>query len=209
MCVWGTYVSFGLSLRESKKKKHQLLLHGLAYIFGVFITYLTAGLILMPILGSLGQFSVAMYLVLGTLVIIFGLLEIKDFFWYGKGPSLALLPGAQERIKLYAKYISDNVLSAVFLGMFVALVELPCTGAVYLAILSMMALSGFTPTIIFWLIIYNLVFILPLVVILIAFNAGMTHDRMEAWRKKHRKVMRLSIGLVLLLLGGWMITSVL
>jgi len=162
---------------------------------------------LLPLIGTLGQFSVTFYRIIGIIVVLFGLLELKDFFWYGKGPSLALLPGASQRIKMYVNTISDSVYSAFFLGVFVALVELPCTGAVYLAILSMMTLYGVSATNIFWLFMYNVIFILPLVVILFAFQRGLTAEKMEAWRKKHRKLMRVAIGGLLLFLGGWMIMT--
>ena len=93
--------------------------------------------------------------------------------------------------------------------MFVALVELPCTGAVYLAILSIMALSGITTLNIELLLLYNIIFVLPLVVILISFVYGMKSERIEAWRKAHRAVMRLIIGAVLVALGVWMLQTAL
>lgn len=206
-CAFGVLIFLLAYLVKTVKDKTKVWIHGLVYILAVFITYFSAGLILLPLIGTLGQFSVTFYRIIGIIVVLFGLLELKDFFWYGKGPSLALLPGASQRIKMYVNTISDSVYSAFFLGVFVALVELPCTGAVYLAILSMMTLYGVSATNIFWLFMYNVIFILPLVVILFAFQRGLTAEKMEAWRKKHRKLMRLAIGGLLLFLGGWMIVT--
>jgi len=208
-CAFGVLIFLLTYLVKTVGSRKKMLLHGFTYIFAVFITYLTAGLLLMPIIGSLGRFSITAYAVIGIIVIIFGLLEIKDFFWYGKGPSLTLLPGASKRIKMYVSHISANLSSAFLLGVFVALVELPCTGAVYLAILSMMSLSGVDATSIGWLIAYNIIFVLPLVVILFAFSRGVNAEILENWRKKHRKLMRLSIGLLLIMLGGWMLVTAL
>lgn len=206
-CAFGVLIFLLAYLTKTVAKKSKILLHGLSYIFAVFLTYLLAGLLLMPLIGSLGRASVITYGVIGFIVIIFGLLEVKDFFWYGKGPSLALLPGASERIKMYVNKITASVFSAFFLGVFVALVELPCTGAVYLAILSLMALSGTNALTVSWLVIYNLIFVLPLVVILFAFYQGANGVLIEEWRKKYRHLMRLAIGLLLLAMGGWMLKT--
>lgn len=208
-CAFGVLIFLLAYLVKAAHRKSKLLLHGLTYIFAVFLTYLLAGLLLLPVIGSLGRLSVAFYAVVGVIIIIFGLLELKDFFWYGRGPSLALLPGAAERIKLYVNRISANLFSAFFLGVFVALVELPCTGAVYLAILSIMSLSGVNAATVGWLIAYNFIFVFPLIVILFAFYHGTTAEQLENWRKKNRRLMRLAIGSLLIFLGGWMIKTAL
>jgi cytochrome c biogenesis protein CcdA len=206
-CAFGVLIFLLTYLSKTSKKGLKLLTHGLAYILAVFLTYLIAGLLLMPIIGSLGQASVAFYGILGTIIIILGLVEVKDFFWYQKGFSLELLPGASKRIKLYVKHISGNIFTAFGLGVFVALVELPCTGAVYLAVLSMMALIGVNALTFSWLIIYNIIFVLPLVGILFAFYKGTTAESLETWRTKNRKWMRLLIGGILIFLGAWMIQT--
>ncbi|MEK7595402.1 MAG: GAP family protein [Patescibacteria group bacterium] len=206
-CAFGVLVFLLSYLTEKSGSKLKLLLHGLSYIFAVFVTYLTAGFVLMPILGSLGRFSVIAYGVLGIIVIFFGLLEIKDFFFYGKGLSLQMLPGSSQRIKMYVNKISDSLWSAFTLGVFVALVELPCTGAVYLAILSIMAFHGASIANIELLLLYNIIFIAPLVLILVSFVYGIKSETVEAWRKAHKAVMRLMIGLILVALGVWMLMS--
>ena len=208
-CAFGVLIFLLAYLVKTSKSKNKLLIHGLVYIFAVFLTYLLAGILLLPIISGLGRISLSLYAIIGSLVIIAGLLELKDFFWYGKGPSLALLPGASKRIKMYANRISGNIYSAFFLGVFVALVELPCTGAVYLAILSVMSLSGVDSATVGWLIVYNIIFVLPLIVILFAFYKGLSAEKIEEWRKRNRAWMRLAIGLVLLFLGAWMIHTAL
>jgi cytochrome c biogenesis protein CcdA len=91
------------------------------------------------------------------------------------------------------------------MGVFVALVELPCTGAVYLAILSLLSLSGVTGSAISFLLLYNIIFVLPLILIVFLVYQGANTDFLEDLRKKHRHLMRAVIGLTLLGLGGWMI----
>jgi cytochrome c biogenesis protein CcdA len=204
-CAFGVLIFLLSFLLETTKKPSKLLLHGLVYIAAVFITYFSAGLILLPIIDTLGSISTFLYVVLGVMVIIAGLLEIKDYFWYGKGPSLTLLPGADKRVKMYSEKISKSVGGAFALGVFVALVELPCTGAVYLAVLSLMTLSGVNISNVLFLVIYNLIFVAPLLFILFSMYFGVSADKFEHWRKEHRGLMRLFIGLVLVAMGLWMI----
>lgn len=204
-CAFGVLIFLLAYLSKKFNKPRKMLLHGLTYIFAVFVTYLIAGLVLLPIIQGLGRVSTTVYAVIGALVVGAGLLELKDFFWYGRGPSLALIPGASERIKMYSSKMSSSLGGAFGLGVFVALVELPCTGAVYLAILSMLSLIGITGSSVVLLILYNIIFVLPLVFILYLFTKGAEADTLEKWRKKHRHLMRALIGLFLISLGAWMI----
>jgi len=69
----------------------RLLGLGLAYISAIFFTYLIAGLGLVYFFSNI-PIVLAEYLSLavGFLVIIAGLLEMKDYFWYGQGFSLQI-----------------------------------------------------------------------------------------------------------------------
>lgn len=207
-CAFGVLIFLLTYLASSVRKKSHMLTNGIVYIIGVLITYFVAGLLLLPIIQELGSFSIFSYLIIAIIVIIAGLLEIKDFFWYGKGISLSIFPSETERIKNYVKKVSDKKLTAFLLGSFVAIVELPCTGAVYLAVLALMSLSGVNLSNISYLTIYNIIFVLPLFVILYLAYKGMSTEKLEAWRQKHKGLMRLLIGLVLVSLGIWMIYTV-
>ncbi|OGC81560.1 MAG: hypothetical protein A2788_01805 [Candidatus Abawacabacteria bacterium RIFCSPHIGHO2_01_FULL_46_8] len=207
-CAIGVLVFLLAYLLKTMKQPGMMLLHGLVYIFAVFLTYLAAGLLLLPIIQSLGNFSVVAYFVIAVLVILAGLIEIKDYFCYGKGISLNIGPAASKRIEMYVKKISNRLSTSFALGVFVALVELPCTGAVYLGILSLMALAGVEVSHIVLLVLYNIIFVLPLIVILWLFYGGVSAEAFEAWRKRHRGSMRLMTGLLLLLMGVWLILYV-
>jgi len=208
-CAFGVLIFLLAYLAKTTKKKSKMLVNGFVYIFAVFLTYLFAGLLLLPIIQSLGSFSVYSYVVLAVIVVIAGLLEIKDYFWYGKGFSLSIFPSEAERIKKYVSSVSGNPLTAFALGVFVALVELPCTGAVYLAVLALMSFTGVTVSNILFLVIYNVIFVIPLVVILLLVYRQSSTVKFERWRQKHKALMRLATGLVLLALGLWMIFTIL
>ncbi|RJQ28807.1 hypothetical protein C4571_02840 [Candidatus Parcubacteria bacterium] len=208
-CAFGVLIFLLAYLYKAFGSKKHVLLHGLTYIAAVFVTYLVAGLILLPVIQQLGSFTAGAYIAIAILLIFFGILEIKDFFFYGKGPSLSILPSASKRIEMYTKRITGKLSTSFLLGVFVAIVELPCTGAVYLGVLTLISLAGVTVNNLLLLVIYNLLFVLPLIVILFVFEGASHGEKLEEWRKKYRRHMRLLIGIVLLLIGWWMIAFVL
>lgn len=203
-CAFGVLIFLLTYLSKAVPDRRRIFAHGMSYITGVFLTYLAAGLLLLPVLQQFGKTATGLYLVIAILLIIFGLLEIKDFFWYGKGPSLAILPSAARRIEYYTQKVNKRISVSFLLGVFVALVELPCTGAVYLGVLAIVALSGLQIGTFTMLVVYNLIFVLPLVVILFAVFRGAKSTMLEDWRKKYRRHMRLAAGLLLIGMGYWM-----
>lgn len=208
-CAFGVLIFLLAYLSKTTKSAATMLMNGFVYILAVFLTYFAAGLLLLPIIQQLGGASVIAYLVLGILIILAGLIELKDVFFPGHGFSLSIMPKEAERIKKYVKKVSNKPTTAFGLGVFVALVELPCTGAVYLAVLALMTMAGITASHLLFLVLYNLIFVLPLIIILISVTSGVSTAKFEAWRQKHKQLMRLMTGVLLLGLGTWMVMYVL
>lgn len=207
-CAFGVLIFLLAYLSRKFHSPERMLLHGIIYIFAVGLTYFVAGIILLPVIQSLRQVSIYAYFVLAILIGLAGLVEIKDFFFPHRGFSLQIFPNAAERIKIYVKKISDKLSTAFALGVFVALVELPCTGAVYIAVLALMSASGLTISNLSFLILYNFIFVLPLVAILYLVYKGFSTKHFIAWQHAHSRLMRLIAGLVLIGLALWMVVLV-
>ncbi len=208
-CAFGVLIFLLAYLFKTFHSHRSVIVHGLTYISAVFLTYLIAGLFLLPVISQFGRIGSGAYIGIGIILIVLGILEIKDFFFYGKGPSLGIFPSAAKRIEILIRRITGKLYTSFFLGVFVALVELPCTGAVYLGVLSLVALTGLGINNFLLLILYNLLFVLPLIVILLLVHRGGETRRLEKWREKYRGYMRLAIGLLLVAMGGWMIKFIL
>jgi len=213
-CVFGVLIFLIAFMTKMFKSPKKMLVGGLIYVVVVYLTYLLIGLGFLKFTISFG-FSVAVYWIAAAIAIVAGLLEIKDYFWYGKGFSLQIIPGGAKRIKLYTSKLKKlnkkssmwTYLSAIPLGIFVTLVELPCTGAPYLAVLAIIGAGNYAQGLPL-LLIYNLIFILPLFVIIGLAYFGKTSKSLEKWRKNHRGLMRLSMGLFLVALGTYMIYTI-
>src|SRR3989344_915008 len=198
-CAIGVLILMVSVVLSGKGSMWRLLKLGGLYIFAIFLTYLTAGLGLIYFFASVPLY-IAEYLalIIGSIVIIAGLLEIKDFFWYGRGFSLQIPHYFGEKIKKFSKNVT--VPGVIFLGMFIAAVELPCTGAPYLAIITLLSLN-FNLQAFFLLVLYNVIFVLPLIIILLLVAAGTKVDKIKNWKQANKGYMRLAMGGMLILLG--------
>ncbi len=204
-CAIGVLVFLLAYLLKSGQKDKALLVHGLTYLLAVFMTYLLAGVLLLPVIQSMRNFSTNSYLAIAAIIAIFGLLEVKEFFKPSKnGSIIEISPKYSAKIKSISQNISGSLFTTFGLGVFVAIVELPCTGAVYLAVLALMANSGLSVSNFTMLIIYNLLFITPLIIILILFYRGMKSEVIDSYVKKYKPYMRLLTGLLLLGMSAWM-----
>jgi cytochrome c biogenesis protein CcdA len=214
-CVFGVLIFLIAFMNKVFKTRGMMLLGGLFYTAVVYATYLALGFGILKVTLNIG-ISQFFYTVVAAIAIIAGLLEIKDYFWYGKGFSLQMLPGAGKRLEYYTQKVEAMevkhplflFLVTALLGIFVVLVELPCTGAPYFAILGLLGAGDYAQAVPL-LLLYNFIFIVPLLIIIGISYFGTSSERLESWRKEHRGLMRLGIGLFLVVLGGYMLYSIL
>ncbi|MDP1694298.1 MAG: GAP family protein [Candidatus Woesearchaeota archaeon] len=201
-CAIGVLILLIATLLSLSHNHRKMLWVGIIYIGAVFLTYLIAGFGLLFFIQRLNIADELSWIV-GGLVIILGLLEVKDFWWYGQGLSLRIPAKRLKQIKKYMHHVT--IPGAIILGAFVAAVELPCTGGPYLAITTLLAKIGFSLEVFWLLVVYNFIFVLPLIVILFLAYFGVSTKKMKDWKDKEKKWMRLAIGLVLIALGAILI----
>lgn len=203
-CAIGVILFLSTVLLRVSEKKQALLRLGSIYIATVYLVYTLSGLGLIWFQSTLIRLGFAEIVgtIVGVLVIGLGLVELKDFVWYGKGVSLEIAPRYKEKITRMAEHIS--VLGVITIGAFVAMVELPCTGGPYLAITAILAKS-FDVQALIYLLIYNVIFVLPLLFILLMIYFGARTLKLKQWRQRNRRWMNLVSGLLMLALGAFLI----
>jgi len=197
------FLLISLSRLVDRRKVLQI---GSAYIITVYFVYFLAGLGTLTFLHSTAMTRYVYYAAAGLSIAI-GLVNIKDYFFFGKGPTMAIPESRKPTIKRYVEKAS--IPAAIVLGFAVSLFELPCTGGIYLAILSLLGnrmtmLEGIP-----YLAVYNAIFVLPLVVILTIFLKGITAERVNSWRLEKRRSLKLILGLVMLFIGAVMLLEML
>jgi len=195
-CAIGVLIFLMVALLKMGSSKRALR-SGLVYTFVVFIVYFLAGFSIFKIIEQFTAVTKIIYLIAGILVLILGLWQFKDIIFPNLGAKLQISPSAKPLIE---KIIQRGTLPAmILLGIIVSIFELPCTGGVYIAILTI--LSKFKVTPVLYLFVYNLIFILPLVVITFLIYKGTSPEALQKWTGKERKWMKVSAGIVLIILG--------
>jgi cytochrome c biogenesis protein CcdA len=186
----------------SMRSRRDLLIYGSIYILAIYVTYISAGLGLIYFLNVI-PIAVSEYISIfvGGIIIIGGLIEIKDYFWYGQGISLAISPDRAKQIHEMTRKVT--LPGVILLGAFVAAVELPCTGGPYLAILLVLS-QNFNMMAAIMLVWYNIIYVMPLVVILAMVYMGTKIQDIKRWKMRNRTTMRLGIGILLIFLG-WLL----
>ena len=201
-CAIGVLILMISVMLAGKQSTKKMLLLGSLYISSVLAVYLLAGVGLTYYFSTL-PLALAEYIsiAVGVLIILAGLVEIKDFFWYGKWFSLTIHRAFAKKIHNYAS--KTTIFGVIFLGAFVSAVELPCTGAPYLAIITLLS-QNFDIAAFMLLVLYNIVFVSPLIVILLLVASGVKLHEIKKWKQANRPFMRLLIGLMLVGLG-WLL----
>ena len=201
-CAIGVLILLISTLLALGKNRNKMIGVGLIYILSVYLTYFLAGLGLTAFFRTI-PITVAEYIsiVVGSIIVVGGLIEIKDFFWYGQGFSLSISANRVKTIEKLARKIT--LPGIILLGAFVAAVELPCTGGPYLAITLILS-QAFSIQAVYLLLFYNLIFVLPLMVILALVYFGVKVQVIKKWKQNYRRWMRLAIGIILILLG-WLL----
>src|SRR3989344_4593180 len=194
-CAIGVLILMMSVVLSSGGAGKRMMYLGFVYTGSGLLIYFVAGLGLVYFFTKI-PLVVTEYLSIAValLVVVAGILEIKDFFWYGRGFSLAIPGSMAKKIHDFASH--TTVIGVALLGGFVSAVELPCTGAPYLAIIAILSQSFDLNA--FWLLVlYNFIFVSPLVVILVLVAMGKKIQEVKSWKQDNRGFMRLAIGVLL------------
>ena len=188
-------IAFLFGLQMTRKKILQI---GGIYIFGIFASYLLIGLGILQVLhlfntphfmGKLGA----------SLLILFGVINLVNRFFPGVPIKLAL-PSFTHR-PMAALMEKASFAAAFGLGALVGICQFPCMGGPYLMVIGLLR-DQMTFTAGFWyLVLYNVILIVPLVLVL-WFSADKTVvDKMQEWKRTHIDRVRLIAGVAMLALG--------
>lgn len=189
-------------------RKGKVLQAGLAFTIAIYISYVLMGI---GIFSAIQAAGIQRPFILGvsSLAILLGLWNMKDYFAYGKWFTIEV----PQRWRPTVKRITSSVVSvpgAFAVGVLDSLFLLPCSSGPYIAILALLSRTASKTQGILYLLLYNFIFILPLLIITLAVHFGYTTTaRAERWRSARLGKLHLISGAVMLLLGVGMIIAVL
>jgi len=207
-CAIGMMVMLLGYLLVFAKKPERVIKTGLLYVGTVFATYLIVGLGLYSFVSQFdlsGGAKVLNYLV-GAGLLIAGVIQFKDFLGIEGGPHLRIPTASKEKLQTMIEKV--NYPTVVLLGILVTVLETPCSLPIYVGTATILSQSGMAfPLVIGYFLYYNLLFVLPLLVVLLVMWRGKRMVEMKEWEHRAKKWMHLALSIVLLGMAGWLLLS--
>ncbi|MFW5847021.1 MAG: cytochrome c biogenesis CcdA family protein [Nanoarchaeota archaeon] len=200
-------------LMQNPEKRHKVLTAGIGFISAIYIGYMFYGTIIIQLFNSFAEFlrtnSIYIYNGLAILAMIIGALNIKDYFMYKPGSVGTEMPLF---MRPKAKKIINKITSpagAFIIGFLVTIFLLPCTIGPYIIASGLLSQLGILKAIP-WLLYYNLLFVLPMIIITLIVYWGFAKvEDVSGWKERNIRKLHLIAGILLFLVGvallvGWL-----
>ena len=208
-CAFATIIFFLSYLQVARRSRGEILAVGAAFIVAVFLTYFAIGLGLSQALGWLERFQWARHALNWTFAAfaaVVAVLSFRDALKARRGDLAGMtlqLPGLlKTRIREVIRTGSRSrrfILAAFASGVVISLLELACTGQVYAPIVY--AIRQGSGSAVGWLLLYNVAFILPLVIVFGLAWSGMRSEALIRFQQKHTATVKFGLGVLFLLLA--------
>jgi hypothetical protein len=217
-CAFAALIVFISYLTFVGRKRTEILYVGLGYSGAVFVTYLLIGFGILSFvqhLSFLPLFSRIVYILTIVFALVLGFLSLYDYIQLKRGfPSemkLQLPNFLKKRIHQTIREESKSTryfLAAIAAGFMVSLLEFTCTGQVYLpTILFVANVPSLRASAVSYLILYNVMFIVPLLIIFGVVYWGVTSEQLAFFLKKRASSIKLFTSLLFFALAGILILS--
>jgi cytochrome c biogenesis protein CcdA/glutaredoxin len=220
-CAFATLVFFVSYLTLSGREGKEVLLVGAAFTLGVFLAYLAVGLGFYKVLGMLGNLLTRLgrwvYGLTAVLCAGLAVFSFLDFLKARRGEigdmSLNLPHKLRMRINAVIRKgrgARAYVLGAFGTGLVVSFLELACTGQVYLpTIIFVTSVPELRVRAVGYLALYNLLFVLPLIVVFILAYYGTSSKELTRFLERNAAMVKLGMVVLFASLSVWLGLSLL
>jgi len=221
-CAFATLIFFVSYLTLSGRKGREVLAVGAAFTVGVFLAYLLVGLGFHRVLGLLGDLLATLgRWVYGLTAVLCAGLAVVSFLDFRKARrgeigDMALNLPHSLRMRINAiirrgRHSRTFVAGAFATGILVSFLELACTGQVYLpTIVFVISVPAMRPRAVLFLVLYNLLFIAPLVVVFVLVWYGTTGTKqLTGFLQRHAATVKLGMALLFAGLAAWLAVALL
>lgn len=184
-----------VSLMASESRKTVLAI-GLAYIVAFFAVRLLSGFAIFSII-QLPGISQIFILIAAAIAILAGIIQVADGMVQKQKPLLSIPDSKKGLISSYMKKAS--VPAGLVVGALVGIYGMACTAGIYISILGMLYKE--TVLGLLYLVLYNIVVIIPLLAILLLVFFGIPPEKVNSWRNEQKSMLRVMIGIVMIIMG--------
>jgi len=216
-CAFATIVFFISYLSFTGRKGREVLLVGSSFALGIFFTYLLIGLGLSRVAEAVDALGLApwLYGIIAVLCLSLAVLSLRDYVKARRGSVTDMTLRLPTKLRRWINRVIREsaqtrafALVAFLTGIVIALIELACTGQVYLpTIVYVMGDPNLRVQAIFYLLLYNIAFILPLAVVFFLAFLGTTSEQLGLFLNRQAASVKLMTTIVFLILTGWLAYS--
>ena len=217
-CAFATLVFFISYLAFMGREGRDVLLAGGAFALGVFLTYLGVGFGVLKFLATLPFLDAAsrwIYGVTAALCLVLAVGSLYDWWQARRGKATEMRLKMPTRLRRRVnRAIRERADARAFVpvtfvtGVVVSVIELACTGQVYLpTILFVLGVPELQAQAGLYLVLYNLMFILPLMVVFVLAYLGTTSQQLGLLIHRHTAKVKLATAGLFFLLAGWMVVT--
>lgn len=219
-CAFATIIFFVSYLSISNRKGKEILITGGMFTLGVFLAYFIVGLgfykVLEKLIDVVKPIGLIINIITAILCLVFAYLSFKDFFKARAGDTadmaLNLPEGIRKRINKTIREGSKATSyywGAFVTGLLISILEFACTGQMYLPMItSMISMPGMRGQGMLWLGLYNLMFIIPLIVVFVLAFFGTTSKQLTGFFKKHAAAVKIGLALIYVALAIFLIVDI-
>ncbi|MDP2350660.1 MAG: hypothetical protein Q8M74_05835 [Chloroflexota bacterium] len=184
--------------------RRRLLGAGSLYVGAVFVTYFVIGIGLLSFLGWMGRDHLVARIA-SILALVMALFMLKDVFLPGVGPSMMAPGGTHGRMQ---KAMERGGLAGMLIaGVLVGICTVPCSGAMYLQITAVLHASGGGLTGLALLALYNIAFIVPLLILLLAVSNRRVLGRLGRWNRANSPWIKAGLALAVIAMSFGLMVS--
>lgn len=183
------------------KSRREVVTLGSVYILGVFLVYVAIGVVGLWVLGLFAEYNVQGVLKNGAAAVLIGVgaLSLINEFFPNFPVKLKIPQSAHPKM---AKLLQRATVPGAFvLGALVSLYEFPCTGGPYLLVITILNTQGEFLKGLGLLLLYNLIFVAPLIVILAVASDEALLGKAKDWKKRNLSGASLWGGAAMIVLG--------
>lgn len=181
------------------KGKDHTLMAGLAFIITIFVMYLLMGLGLKYALDLSGSANL-FFMVVTVIALVLSIMEINAYFRYQPGFGAVEMPMFLRPYLKTAMKKATSLPGVVAVAILCSIFLLPCSSGPYLIVLGMLK-ESLSMQALMYLIIYNIVFVLPMFLIVVGIYKGLTTvEDMTELKNKYIKEVHLISGIILFIL---------
>ena len=184
--------------------RRRLLGAGSLYVGAVLVTYFIIGLGLFSFLSWLGRDHLVSRVAV-VIALVMALWMLKDVFLPGVGPSMMAPGGTHGRMQ---KAMERGGLAGMLIaGVLVGICTVPCSGAIYLDVVAVLHASGGGLTGLALLALYNIAFIVPLLVLLLAVSNRRVLGQLGRWNRANSPWVKVGLSLVVIAMSFGLMVS--